>query len=98
VKTNIRTVSTVERKASVPETTQAALTVDGGFAQFPGRCVVVVVVVDVPGYSTGLDCSVVVVLSVVVVTWPEPQAASKAVPATSVAPITNRRQTLVFMT
>jgi hypothetical protein len=83
----------------VPETTQAPLTVEGGVAQFRGRCVVVVVVVDVtPGYSTGLDCSVVVVLSVVVVVRSEPQAASKAVPLRSMAPIASRRQNPVFMT
>jgi hypothetical protein len=58
----------------------------------------VVVVVDVPGYSIGLDCSVVVVLSVVVVTRSEPQAARRAVPVRSVAPTRSRRQDLVFMT
>jgi hypothetical protein len=48
---------------------------------------VVVVVVDVPGGSIGLsDCSVVVVLSVVVVTRSEPHAARKAVPVRSAAP------------
>jgi hypothetical protein len=59
---------------------------------------VVVVVVDASGAGIGLaDCSVVVVLSVVVVTWSEPQAATRAVPARNATQVRTRMLDLIVM-